>query len=58
MNSGPEKLSVPDLMRLFGNEVGEDGEGRPFIFADGDGPEEGTRRAIVEDDNEDMQNEA
>ena len=36
MNSSKmrEKLSVEDLMRLFG-KVGEDDEGKPFIFADG-----------------------
>lgn len=28
--------SVADLMKLFGS-VGEDGEGRPFIFASGSG---------------------
>ena len=42
-----ERLSVEDLMRLFGNEVGEDEEGRPFIYADGDGNQ---RPRVAEDE--------
>ena len=33
-SKGKEKLSVHDLMRLFGT-IGEDEEGRAFIFAEG-----------------------
>lgn len=49
-----EKLSVHDLLRLFG-PVGEDEEGKPFIFADGNdegGPEHLRLANIDEDDEE------
>ena len=46
-----QRLSVTDLMRLFGR-VGEDGEGKPFIFADEDG-DPITRLAQMEIENED-----
>ena len=53
-----EKLSINDLMRLFG-KVGEDGEGRPFIFAEGAndeevGPEHLRPIEANSDDEEDM----
>ncbi|KAK5688470.1 hypothetical protein LTS10_000448 [Elasticomyces elasticus] len=36
-SKGRGDLPVAELLRLFGEEVGEDGEGRPFIWAQDDG---------------------
>ena len=55
-----DKLTVQDLMRLFG-KVGEDGEGRPFIFPERDGTvPDHLRLANVDEDDEEqfMGNEA
>lgn len=54
-----EKLSVQDLMRLFGGNVGEDGEGRPFIIAEEAGsgvvgPEQSVPADASTDDEGDM----
>ena len=49
--------TVHDLLRLFGNQVGEDGEGRPFIFAEeGDELDEGehTRLANIDEEDEEQ----
>ena len=48
-----EKLTVQDLMRLFG-KVEEDGEGKPFIFADerSDDIDGIPRLADLDEDNE------
>lgn len=51
-----ETLSVQDLMRLFG-EVREDGEGKPFIFAqepDADEGKEHLRYARADSDDEEV----
>ncbi|KAK4619062.1 DNA repair protein RAD5 [Fulvia fulva] len=53
-NSREQKLSVNDLMRLFGNKVGQDNEGHPFIFADVEEDEELLHR---EDDEENEDND-
>ncbi|EME40686.1 hypothetical protein DOTSEDRAFT_177817 [Dothistroma septosporum NZE10] len=53
-NSSKQSLSVNDLMRLFGNKVGEDNDGRPFIFPDAEDDEEWLHR---EDDEENEDND-
>lgn len=47
-----EQLDIRDLLKLFGNEVGDDDEGRPFIFADAD---DGDERLHVLADSDDEQ---
>ncbi|KAK8219371.1 hypothetical protein M8818_001106 [Zalaria obscura] len=47
----PERMSVKDLMGLFGGSVGEDDEGKPFIFADDH--EDGTERPLGDSEDED-----
>ena len=48
-----QKLSVEDLMRLFG-DVHEDDEGKPFIFAEGtDQYDEGEHLRLPNTDEED-----
>ena len=46
-----EKLTVEDLMRLFG-KVEEDEEGKPFIFADAESDDGIPRLANQDDENE------
>lgn len=46
-----EALDVDDLMRLFGN-VGEDSEGKPFIFAKQQDGQEHLRYANADSDDE------
>ena len=46
-----EKLTVEDLMRLFG-KVEEDEEGKPFIFADAESDDGVPRLADMDDENE------
>lgn len=48
-----EKLTVEDLMRLFGN-VGQDGEGRSFIFAEGDDEDEHLRLPNIDSEDEEQ----
>jgi len=45
--------TVHDLLRLFGNQVGEDGEGRPFIFAEGGELDDGEHLRLPNNDEED-----
>ena len=47
-----ERPSVQELMRLFG-KVGEDGEGKPFIFADDD-EDEHLRVPNIDDEDEEQ----
>ncbi|KAK5165240.1 uncharacterized protein LTR77_009338 [Saxophila tyrrhenica] len=49
-----EHVSLKDLMRLFGNEVGEDEAGQPFIFADDDGGDERLRVPGGSDDEDNL----
>lgn len=48
-----EKLSVTDLMRLFG-PVGEDEDRKPFIFQQEPSEEDHLRVAGVDEDDEDL----
>lgn len=58
METKEQKLAVKDLIRLFGNKVGEDNDGHPFIFADvEDDPEYLHREDDEENEDNDMGNE-
>lgn len=51
-----DKLSVNELLRLFG-EVGEDEDGKPFIFADDEDIGEERTRVPAHSDDEELGNE-
>lgn len=51
MEMKKDSISVHDLLRLFGN-VGEDSEGRPFIFADEDDEPEHLRLPAIDEEDE------
>jgi hypothetical protein len=47
------RLSIPELLKLFGGEVGEDEDGQPFIFAEN----KDTLINPLGDDEDDMQDD-
>ena len=54
METKHDRLTVHDLLRLFGN-VGEDGEGRPFIFPSDENKEPEHLRVPSTDEDDEMQ---